>query len=129
MCVCVWGGGGGGGELQEFKIKGTGITQVWPKNVENIFPFFSFFFFLFFLLFSFFFAKHISVGRLFRNVHPLLQYSSRSLMHASLYDFFSPHVHPVLRLFPLVTVYTVFVCKLCHLNISEPELIFKHHGQ
>ena len=37
-------------------------------------------------LFSFFFAKHIIVWRLFRNIHPSLQCSSRSLIHASSYD-------------------------------------------
>ena len=37
--------------------------------------------------FVFVFAKHISVGRLFRNIHPSLQYSSRARIHTSLYDF------------------------------------------
>ena len=32
-------------------------------------------------------AKHVSVSRLFINIHPSLQYSSRSLIHAS-WDFF-----------------------------------------
>ena len=43
-----------------------------------------------------FFAKHIIVGLLFRNIHPSLQYSSRSRIHTSLYDFCSSHVHPAL---------------------------------
>ena len=47
------------------------------------------YFFFSFLLFFFFFAKHILVGHLFRNIHPSLQYSSRSRIHTSLYDFFS----------------------------------------
>ena len=38
--------------------------------------------------FFFFLAKHIIVGRLFRNIHPSLQYSSHSRIHTSLYDFF-----------------------------------------
>ena len=38
--------------------------------------------------------------------HPSLQYSSRSFIYTSLWDYFSPHVHPALSLFPLVTVYT-----------------------
>ena len=64
-------------------------------------------------------AKHIIVGRSFINIHLSLQYSSRSLIHASLYDSFSTctsstmplslghsvHAHPALCLFPLVTVY------------------------
>ena len=39
---------------------------------------------LFFVCFCFF-AKRIIVGRLFRNIHPSLQYSSRSLINASFY--------------------------------------------
>ena len=38
--------------------------------------------------FSFFFAKHIIVGRLFRYIHPPLQYSSRSRIYASLYHMY-----------------------------------------
>ena len=34
------------------------------------------------------FAKHMIVGRLFRNIHPSLQYSSHSRIHTFLYDFF-----------------------------------------
>ena len=46
--------------------------------------------------------------------YPSVQYSSRSPMNASFYDFFSffsPFhiVHPALCLFPLVKVYTIFV--------------------
>ena len=37
-------------------------------------------------------AKHIIVGRLFRNIHPSLQYSSHSRIHTCLYDFF-PHMY------------------------------------
>ena len=47
---------------------------------------------LFFFFFFFFFAKHIIVGRLFRNIHPSLQYSFHSRIHTSLYDFF-PHLY------------------------------------
>ena len=55
-----------------------------------------------------FFSKHTTVGRLFRNIHPSLQYSSHSRIHTSLYDsFFPSHVHPALCLFPLVTVCTI----------------------
>ena len=64
---------------------------------------------------DFFFFCHITVGRLFRNIHPSLQYSSRSLIHVSVYDMYTctmplplghgVHVHPALCLFPLVTVY------------------------
>ena len=43
--------------------------------------------FLFFCLFVCF-AKQIIVGRLSRNIHPSLQYSSRSRIHTSLYDDF-----------------------------------------
>ena len=52
----------------------------------------------FYVLFfsSFFFAKHIIVGLLFRNIHPSLQYFSRSCIHTSLYDFCSSHVHSAL---------------------------------
>ena len=39
-------------------------------------------------------AKHIIVGRLFRNIHPSLQCSSRSLIRASLYDHPPPHPPP-----------------------------------
>ena len=35
--------------------------------------------------FCFAFAKHIIVGRLFKNIHPSLQYSSRSLILASFF--------------------------------------------
>ena len=38
-------------------------------------------------LFCFVFAKHIIVGRLFRNIYPSLQYSSHSRIHTSLCDF------------------------------------------
>ena len=70
------------------------------------------------------------MGRLFRNIHPSLQYSSRSLIHASLYDFCSSHVLAALSLFPLVTVYTFLFLSFSHLNtISESETIFKYHGQ
>ena len=41
-------------------------------------------------------AKHIIVGLLFRNIHPSLQYFSRSCIHTSLYDFCSSHVHSAL---------------------------------
>ena len=37
--------------------------------------------------FLFFFAKHTNVTRLFRNIHPSLQYSSHSRIHTSLYYF------------------------------------------
>ena len=46
--------------------------------------------------FFFFFAKHIIVGLLFRNIHPSLQYFSHSCIHTSLYDFCSSHVHSAL---------------------------------
>ena len=36
----------------------------------------------------YFFAKHIIVGLLFKNIHPLLQYSSRSLIQTSFFFFF-----------------------------------------
>ena len=51
---------------------------------------------LFFSFFFFFFAKHIIVGLLFRNIHPSLQYFSRSCIHTSLWDFCSSRVHPAL---------------------------------
>ena len=57
--------------------------------------------------FCFVFAKHIIVGRLFRNIHPSLQYSSRSLIHTSLYDFFLTCTSCT-----IVTVCTIFVFKL-----------------
>ena len=38
----------------------------------------------------------VIVGLLFRNIHPSLQYFSRSCIHTSLYDFCSSHVHPAL---------------------------------
>ena len=41
-------------------------------------------FLLLLLLLLFSVAKHISVERLFRNIHPSLQYTSRSLTHESL---------------------------------------------
>ena len=84
------------------------------------------------------FAKYIIVGCLFRNIHPSLQYSSRSRIHAPLYDMYtlhyasspwsqctctsctlplpfghSVHVHPALCLFPLVTVYMTVHPALC----------------
>ena len=74
----------------------------------------SFFFFFFF----FFLAKHIIVGRLFRNIHPSLQYSSHSRIHTSLYDLFPSRVHPALWLFTLVTVCTIFVF-MCSLMLSR----------
>ena len=43
-----------------------------------------------------FFAKHIIMRLLFRNIHPSLQYFSRSCIHTSLYDFCSSHLHPAL---------------------------------
>ena len=59
----------------------------------------------------FVFANYIIVGRLFRNIHPSLEYSSCSCIHTSLYDFFFflslslslslSHVHPALCLFHL----------------------------
>ena len=65
------------------------------------------------LFFFFFFAKHIIVGRLFRNIYPWLQYSSRSLIHASLYYFFSSLTCTSCTVpLPLVTVYTMFVFRL-----------------
>ena len=39
------------------------------------------------VIFVLFFAKHIIVGRLFKNIHPSLQYSSRSFIHASFFCF------------------------------------------
>ena len=82
-----------------------------------------------FVLLFFTFSMHIIVGRLFRKIHPSLQYSARPFIHAFLYDLFPPHVHPALCLFPLVTVCTVFVFRLFTIHISEPELILKYHGQ
>ena len=38
------------------------------------------------------FAKHIIVGRLFRNIHPSFQYPCHSRIHRSLYDVF-PHMY------------------------------------
>ena len=49
---------------------------------------------------------------LWGNIHPSLQYSSRSLIHVFLYDFFLSHEHPALFLFPLVTVCTIFLFTL-----------------
>ena len=68
-----------------------------------------------------FFAKHMIVRRLFRNIHPSLQYSSHSRIHKSLYDFFPSHVHPALCLFPSVTACTIFNFKLF-------TIIIKHFG-
>ena len=36
------------------------------------------------VFFWFFFAKHLIAGLLFKNIHPSLQYSSRSRIHTSL---------------------------------------------
>ena len=75
----------------------------------------SFFFFFPFV----FLIKHIIVDALFTNIHPSLQHSSRSLIHASLHVLFPPHVHPALSLSQ---------CAQCsflgfsQLNISEAEL-------
>ena len=59
------------------------MTIEFTHNVVCVFSF-SFFFFSFFFFFFSSVAKHIIVGRLFKNIHPSLQYSSRSLIHASL---------------------------------------------
>ena len=53
----------------------------WPEKFESgMFAFAGFVYILFypFSLFSFFFAKHVIVRRLFRNIRLSLQYSSRS---------------------------------------------------
>ena len=81
--------------------------------------------------FFFFLAKHIIVGRLFRNIHPSLQYFSHSRIHTSLYDFFPcmciPHYASSPSLQCAQFSFLSFSQSL--LNISEPELIFKYHGQ
>ena len=66
-------------------------------------------------------AKYIIVGRLFRNIHPSLQYSSHPRIHTSLYDFFltCTSSSPWLCLFPLVTVCTAFVFKLLTMIIKH----------
>ena len=69
------------------------VQIVLLKFITNSFVFPSFLClfsgWFFFVLFCFcFFAKHNIVGRLFRNIHPSLQYSSHSRIHTSLYDFF-----------------------------------------
>ena len=67
------------------------------KDLGSI-PLLFFFFFLFFVVVVVVVvvAKHIIVGLLFRNIHPSLQYFSRSCIHTSLYDFCSSHVHSAL---------------------------------
>ena len=55
----------------------------------------------FFLLF---FAKYIIVRRLFRNIHPSLQYSSHSRIHTPLYDVF---LTCTCRTMPLPLCYSV----------------------
>ena len=75
-----------------------GNKQLLPRTrIESLKRSFSFSVSRFqFFFFFFFFAKHIIVGLLFRNIHPSLQYFSRSCIHTSLYDFCSSHVHPAL---------------------------------
>ena len=81
-------------------------------------------------LFSFFFAKHIIVWRLFRNIHPSLQCSSRSLIHASSYDcYFSTCTSCTVPLSLGHSVHSFCFEALSQLNVSEPQLIFKYHGQ
>ena len=46
--------------------------------------------------FFFFFGQAHHCGDFIQQHHPSLQYSSRSRIHASLYDFCSSHVHPAL---------------------------------
>ena len=64
---------------------------------------------------SFNVAKHISVGRLFKNIHPSLQYTSRSLIHASLYDFFFFFFFSHVLFFPRGHSIHIFVCELYHI--------------
>ena len=63
---------------------------------------------LFFLYCFFNVAKHISVGCLFRNIPPSLQYPSHShvFVCCCFFVFVFPHVHSALSLFPFVTVNT-----------------------
>ena len=63
--------------------------------VFSAYDFFFFFFFKYPIFYIFFFSFFI-VGLLFRNIHPSLQYFSRSCIHTSLYDFCSSHVHSAL---------------------------------
>ena len=63
-------------------------------------------FFLFFI-FIFLFAKHSFVGLLFKNIHPSLQYLSRSLIHASLYEFIIIIIYLFLYLFFTYTSCTI----------------------
>ena len=88
------------------------------EEAQQGLPFLAFFwpsicFFFSILFFVLFFAKRIIVWHLFRNIHPSLQCSSHSFMHLCM-NLFSPRVHPALCLFPLVTVCTVFIFRLCH---------------
>ena len=76
------------------------------------------------------------MGRLFRNIHPSLQCSSRSLIHEFSYDFFfflfsfSPHVYILhYASFPWSQCAQFSFLGFSQLNISEPELIFIYHGQ
>ena len=86
--------------------------------------------FLFFFFFFFFFAKHIIVGLLFRNSHPSLQYSSRSCIHTSLYDFCSSHVSgflagvtPELVWVPFLILGLLELCQLEYLHQSLSPLV------
>ena len=54
----------------------------------------------------------------------------RSLIHASLHDSFLFHRFILHYTFSaLVTVYTFSLKALSHLNVTEPELIFKYQRQ
>ena len=68
-------------------------------------------------------AKHIIDGRLFRNIHPSFQYSSRSLIHASLYDFFLLLPSTSLRVVYSETFIHHFNIPLAH-SFTRPYMIF-----
>ena len=69
-----------------------------------------------------FFFQHIIVGHLFKNIHPSLQYCSRSLIHASFFllIFFEMDQRTQLYIFFLNGQYTV--------NIGPPPHTHTHNG-
>ena len=80
------------------------------------------------LFFKFTFAMHITEGRLFRNIQSSLQYSSRSLIHASCMIFSHMYILHYAS-FPWSQRAQFSFLGFIQLNVSEPELIFKYHGQ
>ena len=57
-------------------------------------------------------AKHVSVGNLFRNIHPSLRYTSRSLIRASLYDKYFHMFILHSTFYSLVTVHTFLLVSI-----------------